>query len=53
MEYWKDGMRGRRTINVLFPILQHSIIPCGWHKPIMLRDNAVLQKLRKLPNSGY
>ena len=31
------------------PILQHSIISCGWHKPITLMDNGVPQKLRKPP----
>ena len=55
MEYWNDGLSGRKTINLLFPLLiptipklQHSIIPCGWHKPITLRDNGVPLKFRKL-----
>ena len=30
------------------PILQHSIIPCGWHKSMVLMDNGVPLKPRKL-----
>ena len=26
------------------PLFQHSIIPCGWHKPITLMNNGVLQR---------
>ena len=31
----------------IIPLIQHSIIPCGWHKPIALTDNGALQKPRK------
>jgi hypothetical protein len=39
----------------LIPILQmrHFIIPGGWHKPIMLMDNDVLQKLRKFQQPRF
>gem|GEM_PF-3977106 len=55
-EYWFYSPLFQHSITPFFllliptiPILQHSIIPCGWHKPIILRDNGILQKPRKLP----
>ena len=53
MEYWNDGLRRRKTKNLLFPILiptiplsQQSIIPIL--QKITLMNNGVLQRPRKL-----
>jgi len=32
----------------IIPVIQHSIVKCGWYKPVTLMDNGLLQKLRKL-----
>jgi hypothetical protein len=37
MEYWSDGVEGIKKLRLYYPILQHSIIPCGWHRYIAIK----------------